>query len=637
ATWYIETTRRKEQLLANNNKINWIPDHIRTGRFGDWLENNVDWALGRERYWATPLPVWLCDECNHADAVGSVAELSEKAGQDLSDLDLHRPYVDEVMWSCPACERGTMHRVPEVIDVWFDSGSMPYAQWHYPFENQEIFEEQYPADFICEAIDQTRGWFYSLHAISTLLYNQPAFKNVIVLGHVLDAEGKKMSKSLGNVVEPMDVLNEHGADATRWYFYSASPPWNNTRFSADLVGEIVRKFMLTLWNTYSFFVTYANIEGWKPEIADGRAPTDTLMDRWLLSELNKLVRMVDEGLAAYDATGTSRAIATFVDNLSNWYVRRSRERFWQGDQDALVALHTALKTLSLLLAPYVPFLAETLWQNLRTENDADSVHLAFFPEVEEALIDETLSEAVATVQKVVSLGHAARQQASVKVRQPLQAVVVALPPNEVDGLRSMEKELLSELNVKELAIVTGADLARYRIGPDPAVYGKQLGRLFPRLRQTLTEMDQTPLALALLRGENVTVDVDGTEVTLTPDTVLVVPEPREGYAVQQEGAYTVGVTTELTEELKREGVARELARQLNQLRKDADLELTDRIEVWIDGDLDGIADEFADYLKSETLATVLHNEAAPEGVQVRSTVDVDGKEVQLALRVSDQR
>jgi isoleucyl-tRNA synthetase len=630
-TWYIETTRYKQELLDNNNKINWMPDHIRTGRFGDWLENNVDWALGRERYWATPLPVWQCEECRRGDAVGSIAELSEKMGRDMSELDLHRPYVDEVTWPCAQCG-GAMRRVPEVIDVWFDSGSMPYAQWHYPFENKELFEEQYPADYICEAIDQTRGWFYSLHAISTLLYNQPAFKNVIVLGHVLDGEGRKMSKSIGNVVDPYEVLNAHGADAVRWYFFSASPPWNNTRFSADLVGEVVRKFMLTLWNTYSFFVTYANIEEWDPTAPRSPVSGRPLMDRWLLSELNLLVRQVDEGMEAYDATGTSRAVAAFVDELSNWYVRRSRDRFWQGDPDALGTLYEALKTVALLVAPYVPFLAEQLWQNLRTAEDADSVHLAFFPEADAAMVDEGLSRAMATVQKVASLGHAARQQAQMKVRQPLQAVVVSLPHNEEEGLRQLEEELLGELNVKELRVVKGEALASYRVGPDPAVYGKQLGKQFPKLRQTLASMDQTPLALALLRGENAMVQVDGTEVTLTPDTVLVVPEQREGYAVQSEDVYTVGITTEVTEELKQEGLARELARQLNQLRKEADLNLTDRIEVWVSGDVNGVLHQWADYLKAETLATALHTTTAPQDVTRRATVEVDGREVELALR-----
>ncbi|MGH2542282.1 MAG: DUF5915 domain-containing protein, partial [Ardenticatenaceae bacterium] len=427
-------------------------------------------------------------------------------------------------------------------------------------------------------------------------------------------------------------------------FYTASPPWNNTRFSGDLVGEVVRKFMLTLWNTYSFFITYANIEAWRPDgMGSGDGGGDPggrplgvesgeWMDRWLTGELNRLVKVVDEGLAAYDATGTSRAIAAFVDNLSNWYVRRSRDRFWNGDREALATLYKALKTLALLLAPYVPFLAEQLWQNLRTEDEADSVHLAFFPQANESLIDDELSRAMATVQRVASMGHAARQQANVRVRQPLQAVVVALPANEVEGLRMLEHELLSELNVKELQIVTGEALARYRVGPDPAVYGKQLGKLFPRLRQTLANMDQTPLGIALLRGETVTVEVDGTEVTLTPDTVLVVPEPKEGYALTEEGSFTVGVTTEITEALKDEGIARELARHLNQLRKDADLALTDRIELWIAGDIDGVIARFADYLKAETLATVLHAAHPPADVTARSTVEVDGKVVTLALR-----
>jgi isoleucyl-tRNA synthetase len=631
ATWFIETTRYKQQLIDNNNKINWMPDHIRTGRFGDWLENNVDWALGRERYWATPLPVWVCDSCNHAEGIGSVKELEGKVAQDLKELDLHRPYVDEVTWACSACEDGTMKRVPEVIDVWFDSGAMPYAQWHYPFENADLFEEQYPADYICEAIDQTRGWFYSLHAISTLLYNRPAFNNVIVLGHVLDENGKKQSKSLGNVVAPDEVLLVHGADATRWYFFSANPPWQSTRFSVNAVGNVVRQFMSTLWNTYSFFVTYANIAGWSPSNPVTPPQERQLLDRWLLSELNQLVKTVDEGLGAYDATGTSRAIQSFVEQLSNWYVRRSRDRFWSEDSAALATLYETLKTLTLLIAPYMPFMAEQMWQNLKGEGEADSVHLAFFPTADESLIDKSLSAAMASVQKVASLGHAARQASNLKVRQPLQKVVVALPPHEAEGLRGLADELLGELNVKEVEIVEGEALATYRIGPDPAVYGKQLGKAFPRLRQVVAQSDQTQLALALLRGENATLDVDGQTVTLVPGTVMIVPEPKAGYAVQQEGAYTVGVTTELTPELMQEGLAREVARQLNQLRKDADLALTDRIEVWVDGDLNDVLDTFGEWIAGETLAATIHRGVAPTDTAT-TTVEVDGKTVTLALR-----
>lgn len=631
ATWFIETTRYKQQLIDNNNKINWMPDHIRTGRFGDWLENNVDWALGRERYWATPLPVWVCDTCNHSEGIGSIRQLEEKTGRDLKELDLHRPYVDEVTWACTKCEGGTMKRIPEVIDVWFDSGSMPYAQWHYPFENTDLFEEQYPADYICEAIDQTRGWFYSLHAISTLLYNRPAFQNVIVLGHVLDENGKKQSKSLGNVVAPDDVLLVHGADATRWYFFSANLPWQSTRFSVNTVGNVLRQFMSTLWNTYSFFVTYANIAGWNPATA-GEVQSDALLDRWLTSELNKLVKFVDEGMAAYDATGTSRAIQSFVEQLSNWYVRRSRDRFWNEDPAALGTLYHALKTVTLLIAPYMPFMADQLWQNLRVEGDADSVHLAFFPTADDSKVDEKLSAAMASVQKVASLGHAARQASNLKVRQPLQKVVVALPPHEADGLRDLADELLGELNVKEVEIVEGEALATYRIGPDPAVYGKQLGKAFPRLRQVVAGMNQTPLALALLRGENAEVEVDGQTVTLVPGTVMIVPEPKAGYAVQQDGSYTVGVTTELSEALVQEGQAREVARQLNQLRKDSNLALTDRIEVWVDGDLNGVLDTFGEWIAGETLATTLHRAALPGDVTATTSVEVDGKEVKLGLR-----
>lgn len=635
ATWYIQTTRHKDDLLANNQKVNWYPEHIRNGRFGNWLENNVDWALGRERYWATPLPVWECEGCGTQVCVGSIDELEERAQQDLSDLDLHRPYVDDVTFTCSACG-DAMRRVPEVIDVWFDSGSMPYAQWHHPFENEEIFEEQYPADFICEAVDQTRGWFYSLHAISTLLYNKPAFKNCVVLGLVLDEEGRKMSKSIGNVVDPWEVLDAHGADATRWYLLTTAPAGNERRFGVHLVGEVVRRFMLTLWNTYSFFVTYANIEDWAPSTGEVPAPEDrTLLDRWLLSELNQLVQTVDERLDDYDATNAGRAIDDFMNELSNWYVRRSRRRFWNGEPAAFATLYEALVTLSQLLAPFTPFLAETLWQNLVRRIDVtapESVHLSDFPTVDDDLIDEELSRGMAVVQKIASMGLSARNRAGIKVRQPLQAVVVSMPAGEKTYLESLEDQLLKELNVKELRFAAAEDLASYKIGPDPAQLGPKYGSLFKALRAHLRTFDNTELAKRLLTGETISLDVDGGTVEIAPDEATVETQEREGYSVVQDGPYTVAITTELTDALRREGWARELARHLNQLRKEADLELTDRVEVWLDGVPDGVLDEFGEYLQQEALATRL--EASPPEIDVTATktVTLDEYKVTLALR-----
>ncbi len=634
-TWYIRTTRHKEDLLRTNQEINWVPEHIRDGRFGNWLENNVDWALGRERYWGTPLPVWRCESCGTHVCIGSVRELEERSGQDLSDLDLHRPYIDEVTFPCDSCG-GTMRRVPEVIDVWFDSGAMPYAQWHYPFENQDIFEGQYPADFVCEAVDQTRGWFYSLHAISTLLFNKPAFKNCVVLGLILDEQGRKMSKSLGNVVDPWDVLNQHGADAVRWYLFTAAPPWAERRFSANLVGEVVRRFMLTLWNTYAFFVTYANIEGWKPGTSAAPPVSERPpIDRWLLSELNLLVEKVDAGLAKFNATGSGRAIAAFVDQLSNWYVRRTRRRFWEGDPAAFATLYEALVTLTQLLAPYMPFLAESMWQNLVRSvqpEAAESVHLTDFPVADRSLVDEELNASMALVQKVASLGLAARNRAGIKVRQPLQELVVSLPAEEAPRLQALADLVLDELNVKGLRVAPAEEVVSYRVSLNPAKLGPRLGAKLKAAQAALQEADQTELAKKLLAGEPITLSVNGETVTVAPDEASVETEDRPGYASVSEGPYTVAVNTTITEELRREGLARELARHLNQLRKEANLELTDRIEVWLAGVPEEVLAEYADYLKGEALAVRLEAGEGPEAVTARKRLHVNGLEVTVAIR-----
>ena len=649
--WYIRVSEFRDRLLANNEKIYWVPEHIKHGRFGKWLEGAIDWALSRERYWGTPLPIWECDnpECGHRECIGSVAELSEKVGRDLSGLDLHRPYVDEITYTCPKCG-GTMHRVKDLIDVWFDSGAMPVAQWHYPFENQELFEEQFPADFISEAVDQTRGWFYSLHVESTLLFDQPSFLNVICLGLILDENGEKMSKSKGNVVDPWDVLNVHGADATRWYMYTASPPGNARRFSVNLVGEVVRKFLNTLWNSYAFFVTYANAANWTPapelvEYVTQHATPSTLsrsshpLDRWILAELHALTRDVTEGLDRYDVTNTGRAIEAFVDNLSNWYLRRSRRRFWEEDPAAFATLYEVLVTLTKLLAPYIPFTTEAMWQNLVRSVDEEapeSVHLADWPTFEDALIDEDLRADVLLAQRVVRAGHAARQSAGLKVRQPLRRVVIRLrEAGERERLERVIDQILEELNVKEWAVADKVEeLAEVTVFALPKQLGQKYKALYPKIRQALSKMDQVELARRFRAGENVPVEVEGQTLEIQPDEVEVRITPREGYAVAESAGYMVAVTTELDEDLKVEGMAREFVRRVQNLRKKADLQVTDRIRLYVQGgeNVQKVLDRWGDYVTQETL-TLEVVEGVPEDV-VRDTFKLDGEEVTIGLEAA---
>lgn len=635
--WYIATTERKEALLANNEKVNWVPDHIKHGRFGDWLANNVDWALSRERYWGTPLPIWSCEGCGQRHLVGSVAELSKMAGRDLSGLDLHRPHIDQVRLKCPECG-GSMRRVPEVLDAWFDSGAMPYAQWHYPFENASTFEEQYPADFICEAIDQTRGWFYSLHAISTLLFNRPAYKACIVTGHVNDAQGHKMSKSLGNVIDPWQALNNHGADPLRWYFYTRTAVGNNYNFSPDDVGEIVRRFFNTLWNTYSFFVTYANIDGFTPQGQDGPLAERDELDRWILSELHGLVSSVDAGLANYDAVGTARAIETFVDDLSNWYVRRSRRRFWksEADQDkraAYLTLYECLTTLARLLAPYTPFLAENLYQNLVRSVDSEaplSVHMASFPAADASVVDPALNEATRLAMRLASMGRAARSKSGLKVRQPLaEAVVVLRSPEEASSLARVEKQLTDELNVRSLRVLDDPSrVARYKLRPVPSVLGPKLGSLFPSLQKALAEGEVQELAASLLGGSPASLVVDDQTVRLEPGDVEVRLIDREGYASTQEAGYLVGVSTQLDPELVAEGQAREIVRRMQTMRKNASLRIEDRIRIHYlaDEELARVLGNFADYVRRETLGVSLDR---GEGRGYSEAFAVDGHELRI--------
>ncbi|HID63421.1 MAG TPA: isoleucine--tRNA ligase, partial [Anaerolineae bacterium] len=657
-SWFIETTRVRDNLLANNDKINWYPEHIKHGRFGNWLETNVDWALGRERYWGTPLPIWVCDSCGKQECIGSVEELEKRqaasgqrrgvvAGPDPETLDLHRPYIDEVTFKCRECN-GTMRRVPEVIDCWFDSGAMPVAQWHYPFENREMFKSQFPADYICEAVDQTRGWFYSLHAISTLLFDEPCFLNCVCLGLVLDGEGYKMSKSRGNVVDPWEVLNAHGADALRWYLFTATPPGNDRRFSVDLVGEVVRQFLLTLWNTYSFFVTYANIDGWTPlkEGAKGAEGDVSPLDRWILSELHILVKRVTTALETYDVTGAARPIAAFVDDLSKWYVRRSRRRFWKSEEDAdkLAAyqtLYECLVTVAKLLAPFMPFIAEELYQNLVRSVDETapgSVHHCDFPLADESLIDEELVRDTRLVMRVVSLGHGARNRAGIKVRQPLaQALVKTREAAEVESLRRLAYQVVDELNVKELVFLEEASqVADYQLSLVPGLLGKKYGALFPRIRAAVAGMDAAAtveLARRLQAGQSVEVVADDQTVTLLPEEVEVRLNAKEGYTVAEEAGYLVAVTTQLSEDLVREGLAREVVRRIQIMRKEADFRIEDHITTYYRADLPlrEVLTEYGDYIKQETLSTALIEAEAPAEAYAQ-TLEIDGQSITLAVR-----
>ncbi len=624
-TWYIRTTAKKDRLVALNEKINWVPAHIKHGRFGNWLENNIDWALGRERYWGTPLPVWTCQECGHQHAVGSVAELSEMAGRDLSDLDLHRPYVDEVTLTCPKCG-GEMKRVPELIDVWFDSGAMQVAQWHYPFENQEIFKKQHPADYVCEAVDQTRGWFYSLHAISTLLFDDIAFRNVVCLGLILDENGFKMSKSRGNIVDPWDVINTHGSDALRWYLFTAGPPGDSKRFSINLVGETVRRFSLTLWNVYSFFTTYANLDGWEP--SPNARPAYTQLDRWLRSELHALIKTVTEAYEAYDALGATRPVEAFVERLSNWYLRRSRRRFWKSASDAdkeaaYATLYEALVTVAKLIAPAMPFMAEELYQNLvRAVNpDApESVHLADWPTYDPDAIDETLNAEMALVLKLVSLGHAARNKAGIKVRQPLQEAAFAVGRASEQEVVTRYADLLAdELNVKRVRVLSGqGEAVSYRLKPLPKQLGQKYKGLFPKVRQAILALEPEAAAQRLLAGEPVTVEVEGRTYEILPDEVEVIMEAHGGLTVASEGAYLAALNTEITPELRQEGLARDFVRWVQNARKEAGLELSDRICLTYQApeEIAAAVEAFRDYVMGEVLAVEMTAEAPPKGAFV---------------------
>ena len=638
-SWYIRTSQFKDRLVALNNSINWVPEHIKQGRFGNWLENNIDWALSRERYWGTPLPVWECADCKHRECIGSIQELAEKTGHDLSTLDLHRPYVDAVMYNCPECG-GKMTRVPDLIDVWFDSGSMPYAQWHYPFENEEKFRSQFPADFICEAVDQTRGWFYSLHAISTLLMDSVAYKNVICLGLIQDAEGKKMSKSEGNAVDPWDVIRADGADAFRWYLYTATPPGNERRFSIDLVGEVIRNFTLTLWNVYSFFVTYANLD--EPQLNANKVHGGNVLDRWLLSELNALVRDVTNAYEHYDVPGATRPIEAFVEKMSTWYLRRSRRRFWKSGSDAdkqaaYSTLYLALVTLSKLIAPAMPFLADELYRNLVgsvDESAPESVHLTDWPKYNEALVDETLNRDMALVMRLVSLGHAARQKANRKVRQPLKEAAFSLGNvAERPAVQAFADLIEDELNVKGVRLLDAStEAVSHSIKPLPKQLGQKYGSRFPALQKAILAMNAEEAAQSLLNSGSVKVMVDGQPYEILPDEVEVRAQAKKGFAIAEEEAYVAALVTDLTPELVQEGQAREFVRRVQDLRKSANLDVADRIRLFVQASdvLRAAVEAYREYITTETLALSLEFNDLPAGAPSAKD-EFDGEKVSVAL------
>ena len=607
-SWFIKMTEVKEDLIRNNNTVNWIPKSIGKGRFGDWLENVQDWGISRNRYWGTPLNIWEC-ECGHQHAIGSIEELKSMSDNCPDNIELHRPYIDAVTIKCPHCGK-EMHRVPEVIDCWFDSGSMPFAQWHYPFENKDVFESHFPADFISEAVDQTRGWFYSLLAVSTLLFNKAPYKNVIVLGHVQDENGQKMSKSKGNAVDPMEALTTYGADAIRWYFYINSAPWLPNRFHGKAVTEGQRKFMGTLWNTYAFYVLYAEIDQFNPMEHTLNYENLPVMDKWLLSKLNSCVKAVDENLGAYKIPEAARAMQEFVDDMSNWYVRRSRERFWakgmpEDKVNAYMTLYTALVTIIKTAAPMIPFMTEDIYQNLVRNLDKDakeSIHLCDFPAVKEEWIDAELEKDMDLVLKVVVLGRAARNGANIKNRQPIGKMFVKADLELPDFFRQIIEE---ELNVKNAEFTQDVSaFTTYTFKPQMRTLGPKYGKLLNAIRTALTEVDGNAAMNDLNTKGILKLDIDGNEVELTPEDVLTEMTQKEGYVSETDNGITVVLDTNLTEELLEEGFVREIISKIQTMRKEADFEVMDHITVSAENNdkLFDIIKKNEDTIKNDVLA-----------------------------------
>lgn len=632
-SWFVAMTKLRDKLLENNNKINWYPDNIRTGRFGKFLENVIDWGISRDRYWGTPLPIWEC-ECGHKECIGSIEALKEKGINVPEDIELHKPYIDNVHLKCPKCSK-KMTRTAEVIDCWFDSGSMPFAQLHYPFENKEVFEKNFPAQFISEAVDQTRGWFYTLLAISTAIFDTNSFENCIVLGHVLDKKGLKMSKSKGNVVDPFEVLDSQGADATRWHFYTASAPWLPTRFSIDDVQEAQRKFLSTFWNVYSFYVLYADLDKFNPlEYKDFKSKN--VMDKWIMSKLNTLIKDVDDNLNSYNITQAALIIEEFTDELSNWYVRRNRARYWSEDltEDkigAYVTLYRVLTTLVKVAAPFVPFITEEIYQNLVVGLDelaVESVHLCTWPTYDENAIDEKLEKEMDLAYTIVKLGRSARNGANIKNRQPLSKMLLStavIPEYYGDIIKD-------ELNIK--VVEFGADLSQYvnfEIKPNLPVLGKAYGKLIPGIRKEIASRNQMELAQKLQNGGTETIIVNETEIVLNSESVLVTMQGLEGYAFAGEGQIGIVLDTTITEELREEGHLREVISKIQNMRKEKGFEVADKIKLFIsDNDmLIGVINKYSDVIKRETLTQEI---AVNEKADYTETI-INGEKLNMTVEV----
>ena len=635
ASWFIRMTAVRDELVANNKTVNWIPPSIGEGRFGNWIEHVQDWGISRNRYWGTPLNIWKCS-CGHEHAVGSIAELRELQPDCPADIELHRPYIDAITFPCPECGE-TMHRVPEVIDCWFDSGSMPFAQWHYPFENKEIFEKYFPADFISEAVDQTRGWFYSLIAISTLLFDKSPYRNVIVLGHVQDKDGQKMSKSKGNAVDPMDALGRHGADAIRWYFYENSAPWLPNRFHDDAVQEGARKFMGTLWNTYAFYVLYANIDEFDPTKYTLDYDQLSVMDRWVLSRLNTMVRTVDDCLGHYRVTEAAKALQSFVEELSNWYVRRCRSRFWakgmeQDKVNAYLTLYTALVTMVKAAAPMVPFITESIYRNLVCSVDKNapiSVHLADFPTANEAWIDPTLEDNMEVVLEVVTLGRAARNAANIKNRQPVGQMYVKAAHELPDFF---VKIIEDELNIKEVIFRDDmSDFLAYHVKPNFHVLGPKVGKQMGAVKKALEASDGAAVKDALAGDGSYTLHLPDGDVTVTAEDVEVTVSQRDGYNCQSYGGVTVALSTTLTEALIEEGFVREIISKVQTMRKECGLEVTDHIALDLSGNphLVEIARRNEAFIREITLADSLSCDA-PMGTS--KEWNINGEKLTISIQ-----
>ena len=633
-TWFIEMTKVRDRLLANNETVNWMPDNIKHGRFGNFLENIIDWGLSRTRYWGTPLPIWEC-ECGHRHVVGSIAELKEMGINCPDDIELHKPYVDNIKLRCEKCG-GEMKRVPEVIDCWFDSGSMPFAQLHYPFENKEAFEQNFPADFISEAIDQTRGWFYTLMAISTLLFDKSPYKNVVVLGHVQDEKGIKMSKHKGNVIAPMDILNDQGSDAVRWYFYSNSAPWLPNRFSAKNVSEAQRKFLGTLWNTYCFYVLYANIDEFDPTKYNLCDLNLTVMDKWILSKLNNVVKTVDDYLNEYKITEATRAMNEFVDELSNWYVRRSRSRFWASELTddkvcAYMTLYTVLVEFAKVSAPFIPFMTEEIYQNLVRsvdENALESIHMCDFPKYDEKYNFAEIEQEMDAIRKVVILGRAARNEANIKNRQPLSKLFIQTD-NKINA--DYVNIILEELNIKDVELTKDASgFISYNFKPQMRTMGPKYGKLMRPIFDEIAKMDGAEVMETLNSDKPICLNVQGTDVEVFKDDVLIDTQQKDGFVSASDAGFTVVLDTNLTDELIEEGFVREIISKIQTMRKDSGFEVTDRISVVFDGS-EKIAKIFAANdaeIKSQTLADSIDAGDAKVG----KNWNVNGEKVDIAIQ-----